>query len=110
MLSQLRMFCSAASGNRIPFLLADIGEGIAEVEVMKWHVEKGDKVKQFQPIVDVQSDKATVEITSRYDGVIDELGCEAGETAKVGEPLVSVWRIRQGQFCIVCFVHKMRKH
>ncbi len=80
----------ATAAARTPFLLADIGEGIAEVEVMQWHVKKGDTVKQFQPLVEVQSDKATVEITSRYDGVVDELRYNEGDIAKVGQPLVGI--------------------
>lgn len=54
---------------------------------MQWHVKKGDVVKQFQPLVEVQSDKATVEITSRYAGVVDELSYGEGDIARVGEPL-----------------------
>lgn len=54
----------------IPFKLSDIGEGIAEVEVLKWHVSVGDRVSQFDKLLEVQSDKATVDITSRFDGVI----------------------------------------
>jgi 2-oxoisovalerate dehydrogenase E2 component (dihydrolipoyl transacylase) len=71
-----------------PFLLADIGEGIAEVEILQWFVEAGEEVKQFDRICEVQSDKATVEITSRYDGRIASLEYQVGEMAKVGLPLL----------------------
>ena len=74
----------------IPFKLADIGEGIAEVEVLQWFVKRGDKVKQFQNVCEVQSDKATVEITSRYDGVVANVHYKVGEMAKVGSTLVDI--------------------
>jgi 2-oxoisovalerate dehydrogenase E2 component (dihydrolipoyl transacylase) len=70
-----------------PFRLADIGEGIAEVELLQWYVEPGAAVHQFDRICQVQSDKASVEITSRYDGIVRELCAEVGGVVKVGEPL-----------------------
>ncbi|KAE9043239.1 Lipoamide acyltransferase component of branched-chain alpha-keto acid dehydrogenase complex [Phytophthora rubi] len=74
----------------IPFKLADIGEGIAEVEVLQWFVKSGDEVKQFQNVCEVQSDKATVEITSRYDGVVTKVHYEVGDMAKVGSTLIDI--------------------
>ncbi|KAL4087431.1 hypothetical protein PRIC1_013323 [Phytophthora ramorum] len=74
----------------VPFKLADIGEGIAEVEVLQWFVKSGDEVKQFQNVCEVQSDKATVEITSRYDGVITKVHYEVGDMAKVGSTLIDI--------------------
>jgi 2-oxoisovalerate dehydrogenase E2 component (dihydrolipoyl transacylase) len=53
--------------------LSDIGEGIAEVQLKEWHVKIGDRIAQFDNLCDVQSDKASVTITSRYDGVIRKL-------------------------------------
>ncbi len=67
----------------VPFKLADIGEGIAEVELMKWFVKAGDKVKSFDRICEVQSDKATVEITSRYGGTIISVHSKEGDIVKV---------------------------
>nr|DAC74088.1 TPA_exp: mitochondrial branched-chain alpha-keto acid dehydrogenase complex lipoamide acyltransferase component [Thraustochytrium sp. LLF1b] len=81
---------SRFSLGQVPFKLADIGEGIAEVEVLQWFVEPGDTVKQFDKICEVQSDKATVEITSRYDGVVQSLNWKVGDMAKVGETLVEL--------------------
>ena len=74
----------------VQFKLADIGEGIAEVEVMQWFIKEGDTIAQFQNLCEVQSDKATVEITSRYDGVITKVHYEVGELAAVGTPLVDI--------------------
>lgn len=54
------------------------------------HVKEGQEVKQFDKIAEVQSDKATVEITSRYDGIIKRLHYDIGSTAKVGDPLVDI--------------------
>lgn len=71
-----------------PFKLADIGEGIAEVELIQWFVGVGDKVEEFDKICEVQSDKATVEIKAPKEGVISKLYHEVGGMAKVGAPLV----------------------
>ncbi|KAF2131772.1 hypothetical protein P153DRAFT_336384 [Dothidotthia symphoricarpi CBS 119687] len=73
-----------------PYLLADIGEGITECQVIQWFVKPGARVEQFDPICEVQSDKASVEITSRFDGVIKRLYYEADDMAKVGKPLVDI--------------------
>ena len=74
----------------VPFLLADIGEGIAEVELLQWFVEPGMRVQQFDRVCEVQSDKATVEITSRFDGVIDSLNGQVGDMISVGSPLLHI--------------------
>uniref|UniRef100_A0A8C7SGD9 Dihydrolipoamide acetyltransferase component of pyruvate dehydrogenase complex n=1 Tax=Oncorhynchus mykiss TaxID=8022 RepID=A0A8C7SGD9_ONCMY len=78
------------SGPILPFKLSDIGEGIMEVTVKEWYVKEGDKVSQFDSICEVQSDKASVTITSRYDGVIKKLYYEVDATALVGTPLVDI--------------------
>lgn len=50
----------------IPFKLADIGEGIAEVEVLQWFVKDGDTIKQFQNVCEVQSDKVSIALSGRF--------------------------------------------
>ena len=77
------------------FRLADIGEGIAEVELMKWYVTAGDSIKAFDRLAEVQSDKATVEITSRYDGVVERVCHAEGDIVKVGAVLVEIRTILQ---------------
>mmetsp|Transcript_22031 Transcript_22031/g.31960 ORF Transcript_22031/g.31960 Transcript_22031/m.31960 type:complete len:589 (+) Transcript_22031:1294-3060(+) len=74
--------------NTIPFLLADIGEGITQVELLQWYVSPGDTIHQFDLVCQVQSDKATVDITSRYDGVVTSVEGEVGDVMNVGSPLI----------------------
>ena len=73
-----------------PFLLTDIGEGIHEVEIIDLYVTPGQQIRQFQNVCQVQSDKATVDITSRFDGVITEVCAVKGEMLKVGEPILYI--------------------
>ncbi|KAF0972022.1 hypothetical protein FDP41_009718 [Naegleria fowleri] len=74
----------------IPFILADIGEGITKVEIVKWFVKEGDHIEQFQNVAEVMSDKANVEISSRYDGIVKKLCYNVGDIAKVGAPLIEI--------------------
>src|SRR5215467_14665852 len=73
---------------RYVFKLPDVGEGTAEAEIVAWHVAVGDHIKEDQQLVDVMTDKATVEMTSPVDGVIVSLHGEPGEMAPVGAALV----------------------
>ena len=66
----------------------DIGEGIAEVELVVWHVQPGDVVAEDQAIADVMTEKATVEIPSPVAGKVLSLGSAVGETIAVGSELV----------------------
>ncbi|KAI0641075.1 2-oxoacid dehydrogenases acyltransferase-domain-containing protein [Trametes meyenii] len=72
------------------FKLADIGEGITECEVIKWNVKPASPVHTFDPLCEVQSDKASVEITSPFDGIIKDLLVEEGHVAKVGQDLCTI--------------------
>lgn len=84
------MHTSTYYNTKINFNLSDIGEGIREVIVKEWFVKVGDKVSQFDNICEVQSDKASVTITSRYDGIITKLYHEVDNTALVGKALVEI--------------------
>ncbi|XP_011699351.1 PREDICTED: lipoamide acyltransferase component of branched-chain alpha-keto acid dehydrogenase complex, mitochondrial [Wasmannia auropunctata] len=79
---------SFLSGRLVPFILADIGEGIRDVTVKEWFVKPGDQVSQFDNICEVQSDKASVTITSRYDGLIKTLHYKIDDVALVGSALL----------------------
>lgn len=68
----------------------DIGEGLHEAEILQWYVRIGDKVKIDQPILEVQTDKAAVEITSPKSGTIKEIGGEEGDTIHVGDTLIKL--------------------
>ncbi|XP_007420314.1 lipoamide acyltransferase component of branched-chain alpha-keto acid dehydrogenase complex, mitochondrial [Python bivittatus] len=81
---------AASHGQIVQFKLSDIGEGITEVTVKEWYVKEGDVVSQFDSICEVQSDKASVTITSRYDGIIRKLHYGLDEIARVGKPLVDI--------------------
>lgn len=69
------------------FMLPDIGEGIVECEVVEWRVAEGDRIEEDQPIVEVMTDKALVEITAPETGVITKLYVAQGKIAKVHAPL-----------------------
>lgn len=69
------------------FLLPDIGEGLHEAEIVGWFVKQGQKVEINEPLVEVQTDKAVVEITAPITGVIEKLGGEEGNTITVGSLL-----------------------
>lgn len=69
------------------FLLPDIGEGIVECEVVEWLVNEGDRIAEDQPIVEVMTDKALVEITAPEAGVVTRLYVAQGKVARVHAPL-----------------------
>src|SRR6185312_15432495 len=73
---------------RYVFRLPDIGEGVAEAEISAWHVKVGDPVVEEQTLVDVLTDKATVDMTSPVSGRVLAVHGEVGEKLAVGSPLV----------------------
>ena len=73
---------------RFVFKLPDVGEGTAEAEIVAWHVAVGDTINEDQHLVDVMTDKATVEMTSPVAGKVIEVHGEPGSMAPVGAPLV----------------------
>ncbi|BCG84851.1 dihydrolipoamide acetyltransferase component of pyruvate dehydrogenase complex [Mesorhizobium sp. 113-3-9] len=68
--------------------LPDVGEGVAEAELVEWHVKVGDIVREDTVLAAVMTDKATVEIPSPVDGEILWLGAEIGDTVAIGSPIV----------------------
>ena len=75
---------------RFTFKLPDIGEGIAEAEIVAWHVRVGDRVEEDQNIADMMTDKATVEMESPVSGVVVELAGEVGDQVAIGAALVVI--------------------
>ncbi|HEX4736466.1 MAG TPA: dihydrolipoamide acetyltransferase family protein [Allosphingosinicella sp.] len=73
---------------RYEFKLPDIGEGIAEAEIVAWHVKVGDMVKEDQQLADMMTDKATVEMESPVAGKVLEVAGEVGDQVPIGSVLV----------------------
>jgi 2-oxoisovalerate dehydrogenase E2 component (dihydrolipoyl transacylase) len=72
------------------FKLPDIGEGIAEAEIVAWHVKVGDRIEEDQPIADMMTDKATVEMESPVSGLVTAIAGEAGDVVAIGSMLVEI--------------------
>jgi 2-oxoisovalerate dehydrogenase E2 component (dihydrolipoyl transacylase) len=72
------------------FKLPDVGEGIAEAEISQWHVAVGDRVEEDQPLLDVTTDKAIVEIPAPASGTVLSIHGAAGEKIAVGSELVVI--------------------
>ncbi len=72
------------------FTLPDLGEGLVEGEIARWLVDEGDEVAENEPIVEIQTDKATVEIGSPVDGVVLRILAREGELAAVGATLALI--------------------
>jgi len=71
------------------FKLPDVGEGLTEAEIVRWHVQPGDQVKQNQTICEIETAKALVELPSPFAGVVGELLVAEGTTVDVGTPIIT---------------------
>ena len=72
------------------FILPDIGEGIVECELVKWLIQEGDVIEEDQPVAEVMTDKALVEIPAPHAGTVVKLYCQEGDIARVHAPLFAV--------------------
>ncbi len=70
--------------------MPDIGEGIAEGEILKWLVKQGDKVSEEQPLVEVMTDKVNVQIPSPWTGTVSKVLVKEGDIVKVGQVIVTI--------------------
>ncbi len=77
--------------------MPDVGEGVAEAELVEWHVKPGDPVREDMVLAAVMTDKATVEIPSPVDGVVLWLGAEIGDTVAVKAPLLRIEIAGEGE-------------
>ena len=72
------------------FRLPDVGEGLTEADILRWHVRPGDRVVVNQIIVEIETAKAVVELPCPFEGVVAGLLVPEGTTADVGTPIISV--------------------
>src|SRR4030095_6542077 len=72
-----------------PFALPDLGEGLTEAEIVKVLVREGDVISEDAPLLEVETDKATVEIPSPFSGRVAGIHVQPGQTVKVGHVLVT---------------------
>ena len=90
------------------FILPDLGEGITEAEIRKWLVTVGDTVQEHQPVVEVETDKAVVEVPTPRGGKVLSLAWGEGETVTVGDILLSIGE--EGEVGAEKEKEKERKH
>src|SRR3989442_13064560 len=72
-----------------PFVLPDLGEGLTEAEIVKVLVREGEVIAEDAPLLEVETDKATVEIPSPMSGRVEKIHVEPNQTVKVGQVLVT---------------------
>ncbi len=82
---------------KFTFNMPDVGEGVAEAEVVEWHVKVGDRVEEDQHLVDVMTDKATIDIESPVAGVVTQLAGEVGDTIAIGAMLLVIETDGEGE-------------
>jgi 2-oxoisovalerate dehydrogenase E2 component (dihydrolipoyl transacylase) len=82
---------------KFTFNMPDVGEGVAEAEVVEWHVKVGDRVEEDQHLVDVMTDKATIDIESPVSGVVTQLAGEVGDTIAIGAMLLVIETEGEGE-------------
>ncbi len=75
---------------KFTFNMPDVGEGVAEAEIVEWQVKVGDRVEEDQHLVDVMTDKATIDIESPVDGTVIEVAGEVGDTIAIGSMLLVI--------------------
>ncbi|MFI6603168.1 2-oxo acid dehydrogenase subunit E2 [Nonomuraea sp. NPDC050536] len=75
---------------RREFKLPDVGEGLTEAEIVRWHVKPGDQVKVNQIVVEIETAKSIVELPIPWDGVVGALMAEEGQTVDVGVPIIAI--------------------
>ena len=83
--------------SQIPFVLPDIGEGITEAMIVRWCVQEGDQVSMDQPVCEVQTDKAVVELPAPCTGKILERKWKVGERVEVGDTLLVIQTIESAE-------------
>src|SRR5437868_3507779 len=71
------------------FRLPELGEGVYEAELVAWQVKPGDTVKRGQTLMEVLTDKATMEVPAPFGGVIEKLSAQPGQVIKVGDTVLS---------------------
>ncbi len=100
----------AAPTPQAEFRLPDLGEGVAEGEVVEWRVRPGDLVERDQVLCVVATDKATVELPSPFSGVVEEILAPEGRTVTVGESLVRIGAVEGGRLATVPEPPKLPLH
>jgi pyruvate dehydrogenase E2 component (dihydrolipoamide acetyltransferase) len=72
------------------FKLPDIGEGVAEGEILRWMVKEGDQVTEGQPLVEVMTDKVNVQLPAPRSGMVSKIMAKEGDIAKVGQTIMVI--------------------